>query len=52
MKIILILYVIGIILYWLGIASLISTIKKIRSKCVKHSKTARETNEARFLIGW
>ena len=41
MKIILIIYIIGIVLYWLGVASLISTIKK-------NKEQAREVFESRY----
>ena len=35
MKIILIIYIIGIVLYWLGIASIISTMKKNKERALE-----------------
>lgn len=48
MKVILILYVIGIILYWLGIASLISTIKKNKEQVREVFKNRKGNKRSTF----
>ena len=46
MKIILIIYIIGIVLYWLGIVSLISTMKKNKEQTQEAFKNRGESKRS------
>ena len=48
MKIILIIYIIGIVLYWLGIVSLISTINKNKEQMHEVFKNRKKNKRSRF----
>ena len=48
MKIILIIYIIGIVLYWLGIVSLISTMKKNKEQTQEAFKNRGESKRSPF----
>ena len=48
MKIILIIYIIGIVLYWLGIVSLISTMKKNKEQTQEVFKNRGESKRSPF----
>lgn len=48
MKIILIIYIIGIVLYWLGIASIISTMKKNKEQTQEVFESRDENKRSPF----
>lgn len=48
MKIILIIYIIGIVLYWLGIASIISTMKKNKEQAQEVFESRGENKRSLF----
>ena len=48
MKIILIIYIIGIVLYWLGIASIISTMKKNKEQAQEVFESRGENKRSPF----
>ena len=51
MKIILIIYIIGIILYWLGIVSIISTMMKNKELTLEAFKNRAKASAVRSLTG-
>lgn len=50
MKIILIIYIIGIVLYWLGIVSIISTMKKNKERAQEAFKS--RSNKRSMFSNW